>query len=231
MFLEQVVVLTITLASLIVAAILLIYSNSWADYFDNDLYQTTYQFFLLVVVGGAVSWLYRVFTRRRETREEHRQNLLRLHSELVDAYNSYKEIKRLLRALALREIPEDVRSKEVLLVSPYIEQLQRLNKVQLKFEAHKRSHHQSSNLLLKESDSKRLREWLSAIEKYLNGAVKEFESALRGNTVNEPVALSKLRETSEFVGPGGKSEKRKKAIKSFEDSIALLERVCSEKPV
>lgn len=222
--------LVITLVSLGVAALLFAFSRDWSPRFDPDLYRTTYQFFLLVVAGGAISWMYRELTRARQTQENHRQELLRLHADLVDSYNSYKEIKRLLRAKAWRRIPEGETEQDVLLVESYVPLLERLNKVQLTFEAHQRSRIKA-NPLLKPREVKRLSDNLRVVEGYINKVVKEFETALRSNRDEPYVELSALPHTEEFIGPGADSSgRRKTAVSSFRGSIELLEEVSSRAP-
>ena len=88
---------------------------SEAEVLDPAVFKLTYQFFLIVVAGGAVSWLYRELSRLREEAEQDRQEFQKLYSDLVSAYNAYKRAKRLLRARAWRTDESDSGAKTDLL--------------------------------------------------------------------------------------------------------------------
>src|SRR4029077_3709866 len=92
------------------------------EHLGEDVFKLTYQFLLLVVIGGALSLIYQEFQHHREeeskafererddvakkkerdaaTREAERSLQRQLLTEVVEAYNAAKKVRRLLRAKA-----------------------------------------------------------------------------------------------------------------------------------
>jgi hypothetical protein len=62
---------------------------------EGGVYKLTYQFLLL---GGVVSLLYKEFSDERNRDQERRILLRKMHSELLDVFNSAKLVHRTLRA-------------------------------------------------------------------------------------------------------------------------------------
>jgi len=229
----------LTLVSLlgVVLFLFFLFGGSWLDELKlhQQVIRVTYQFFLVVVFGGGVSWLYQELTRKREQNKQDRTEFLSLFSDLVKVHNESKAIKRLLRAKAWRK-KEEV---DVLLVEPYIELMDRLNKVQLDSEAIKR-HVKSKNKFFAKVNELYQKEKaqdkeatdtihgdLSRIEKYLNKIVQEYETALR--EYSEPpryLRLDQLESVEAFIAAGDDaSEFRIDAKARFKSAIKKLSQV------
>lgn len=201
-----------------------------------DLVRVTYQFFLVVVFGGLVSWLFQEVARQRDRERHEREQFFELCTELIKAYNESKTVKRLLRAKAWRTIAiEDGTRRDVLMTQPYFELLERLNSVQLEFESLKR-HVKGRNKLFARVDTlykgegagATLHGDLKKIEKYLGRVVKEFETALRRERETpEYIELEMLPKAREFVGPGKKADKREDAKDRFKSALEKLATVAN----
>ena len=232
---ENTIIGTVTVC-LVGVIIFIIYGDEIYKKIQNDVFKIIFQFMMMVVAGGGISWLYKELSAKREKRSENRKEFLDFYSNIVGAYNKYKSIKRLFRAKALRTLQVDEsESIEVVLSGPYQELIEELNKVQLEFESYKR-HVSGNNLLFKKinirsgNKNNTLRYELGAIEKYLNKVVQEYESAFR-KFIETPdyIQLKSLPLAEEFSAPGGEaSESRKKAIRCFKSIIKKLAKVSNE---
>ena len=124
----------ITYIACVGVTVSLIFGKQISVYFHPEVFKITYQFLLIVVVGTGISALYKRILVNRERKQSDIKAFRELYSNLIDSYNLYKEVKRLLRARALRVDGDEL----VLLSEPYEELMIRLNTVQLKFEFYKR---------------------------------------------------------------------------------------------
>ncbi len=115
--------------------VFIVYGKDFADKITSDVFKLTYQFLLIGVLGGAVSFVYREFQRERAARDEERlreserritelSQLQEISTELISAYNGAKKIRRLLLAQAIRGRRGE--PTQTVLAQPYEEQLQRL---------------------------------------------------------------------------------------------------------
>lgn len=170
----------------------------------SDLVKMTYQFCLIVVIGGAVTWLFREYTRVRERRESDSQELASLSQDLVRAYNDIKRIRRLLRARAQRggSVTE---SETTIRCGVYEEFMGELNEVQLRLEGYKRRVHSEEPLFRK---SEGLESALEEMEKYLHDIIEEYENALRSYEEGPPnLSITRLPKLAEFIAPRMSSPK------------------------
>ena len=194
----------------------------------------TYQFFLIVVLGGGVAWLYRELARIRDRQEHERREFLELYSEVVRAYNQSKTVKRLLRAQAWREVENaEGKTQNVLLTQPYAALMDQLNGVQLEFESLKRHVKARDTLFCRvdaEEEQEALYDDLETIEKYLNRIVNEYETALR-KWLEPPqyLPLGSVERVEDFIAPGSDAtEIRIGAKDCFKSAIKKLSQVARE---
>jgi hypothetical protein len=150
---------------------------------NDDVFKLTYQFFLIGVIGGAISLFYESVQRQRDVREAERGLQRKLLEEVIQAYNKVKRVRRLLRAKA--------RDKPTL----YDEQMLVLLDTQLDFEAFELQAQSNPQLFPANS---RVEADLDSIEKYLNKIVDEYTScpSLAGGP---SPALAQLPRLQEFI--------------------------------
>ena len=147
--------------------------------FNATIFKVTYQFMLMVLLGGPVSLFFKEYARERELRENKKSIQRKLYSDITKAYNSAKKVRRLIRAKALitNDSKTDGEGFKLRIVKrgPYEEQMEALNDIQLKFEFFRHEVESSPDLYKASNLSKHLR----TIEKYLGKIVSEYESSLR----------------------------------------------------
>ncbi|MCI5222363.1 MAG: hypothetical protein D3924_06755 [Candidatus Electrothrix sp. AR4] len=223
-------VIFVSLLCLAGVLLFIVKGNEVAKALHPDVFKITYQFMIIVVTGGGMSWLFKELSIRRERKLDNKVEYIELYKEIVTTYNQYKSIKRLLRARAVREITLDNELQEIILVEPYSELMSELNKIQLKFEFYKRhvsgnnSFFTVANMQYKKEEKKTLYSELKNIEMYLNKVVQEYESSLRED-IETPkyLPLNNLDYVREFISKGKyASSERKDALKSFESIIEKL---------
>lgn len=244
----QKTIIVATIVSIVGILAFLIFGRELEDILQEDVLSTTYQFFIIVVAGGGVSWLYKELSRSREHKQAElsrnrereqadREELFKFHSNLVSAYNSYKEIKRLLRAKAWRTISrEEGGQQEALRIESYDQLLERLNKIQLAFESYKRRVEGRSDLfqrfdkLYKKEKANTIHDDIENIETYLNNIVKEYETALRDHDCTQTyLPLEKLEKVKAFMAPHREATKDRIAAEtSFRSAISKLGAVASD---
>ena len=66
----------------------------------DKVFELTYQFLLIGVVGGALTIFYQSIQRQRDAREAERGLQRQLLMDVVQAYNGAKKVRRLVRAKA-----------------------------------------------------------------------------------------------------------------------------------
>jgi hypothetical protein len=169
---------------------------------------------LTIVLGGAVALLYKQIEAERARNEAERPLQRQLHTEIVQAYNATKKIRRLLRADA---------SDSHIRVEFYDKQLQLLIDAQLSFESFVSRIRSNPKLF---SRAPELEVKLKSVEKYLNHIVTEYEQNLSLIREQDEVPLSRLPLLGEYIGP----LKSATAFKSqftipFREALADLEKL------
>ena len=122
----------------------LLWPKELKERLGDDVFKLTYQFLLLVVIGGALSVVYQEFRRHRDDEAKQReQDAARREAErvlqrqfladLVEVYQAAMKVRRLLQAKAREHIP----ATTVMLVhaNPYEEQMLALLDVHLDFQS------------------------------------------------------------------------------------------------
>lgn len=161
---------------------------------DEEVFKLSYQFLLIVVIGGALSLLYQQFSAEQALDERRTALLRQMHSELLTAYNVAKRARRALRAHVGSVITQDSR----IIAEKYDEQMDRIMDAQLTFEVYgkragDRLWFESGNVLANQ---------LRSIEEYLSKIGKEYEKQRNSFTGTPPSKLlSELPMLAEFIGP------------------------------
>jgi hypothetical protein len=171
----------------------------------------------LAVLGGAVSFLFKELSLKKQSREEalsrekqsREEKLLRLeekrrfnnerlreiHSDLLAAFNQAKTVRRILKAFVY--FADD--GVEMILRDDYDRQMQELNTAQLVFETY--SKRAKYNKLWFEK-AKNLSENIDAIEGYLNKILSEYQEKRKlFNGAPPSYPISELQMLKEFIGP------------------------------
>jgi hypothetical protein len=182
----------------------------------EKVFELTYQFLLIGVVGGALTIFYQSIQRQRDAREAERGLQRQLLMEVVEAYNGAKKVRRLVRANA--RINDSIRAQ------PYDEQMRSLLEVQLTFESLKHQAEANPQLFPKNSG---VCAALDSIEKYLNKIVDEYEkkfSLFAGGQAKLPAAqFDKLQE---FIADHRAGADFDKFLKSaFHNVVAALQKL------
>lgn len=159
----------------------------------DRIFEITYQFLLVTIIGGAVALLYKQVERRREERRVLRE----MHAELLSAFNKAKGVRRRLRA-GLGTI-DSIDPGMMIAAEDYKEQMELLSDAQLTFETYRK---RAEGRSLWFWGGKRLAKPLGKVEEYLNSIVKEYERELSKFMGNPPAQrIANLTKLTEFIGP------------------------------
>ena len=191
----------------------------WQDYFssvlDIELFKLSYQFLLIVVIGGGVSFLFSVYIKLREeikqenetaeTKKNERMALQRkFHIDFIQAYNSIKKIRRLLRARA-RIKSSDNGNIIMIVIKRYDEQLQALITLQLQFEFFREEIGSNEDLFNVDDKAKFILS-IETVESYLNKIVSEYEECYQAfpdksfSDDGQILRVEKLERLNDFIG-------------------------------
>jgi hypothetical protein len=190
------ILITVALASIGVFAFL-IRGQQIRPMLDTEVFNLTYQFLLIVVIGGAVSLLYTQFSDERDRAQEHRVLLRQMHSELLSAFNAAKRVRRTLRARV--GCASGVSAMCVVNAAEYEEQIDLLMEAQFTFEVYAK---RASDPQLFFGRGEELGTELGTVEDYLNDIIDEYEDRLKSFEGTPPIKpLAKLPKLAEFIGP------------------------------
>ena len=223
-------IITATVVATILIGIFLIFNQSLSDFMGIEILKISYEFLLTIVIGGAVSWLFSQYTFEKEAREQKKKLQREFQGELINAYNSSKRIRRMLRAEARSIIP---RTGGIgIRLEPYSKQMQELNEVQLKFEFLKKESI-NTDLFRDDPNLGDLNSLLVSIEGYLHDVISEYEQSYDKFAVDNLCPMEKLPLLSEFIYSSAehrqksisdnfKNKFKKPADKAMEDMLKIL---------
>jgi hypothetical protein len=210
-------VTVILVVTVILIIAFLVWPNRVRALIDHDkVFELTYQFLLIGVIGGALTLFYQSVQRQRDVREAERGLQRQLLIEVVQAYNGAKKVRRLVRAKA--------RANDLIRGEPYDEQMESLLDIQLNFESLK--HQAEANPQLFPINSG-VRNALESIETYLNRIMDEYEKKLSlfaGAPATLP--LAQLGELKEFIADHRAGTDFDKFLKgAFHNLVAALQKL------
>lgn len=185
---------------------------------DGKIYELTYQFLLISVIGGSIAWLYKTFDHFRGKRSALRE----MHTELMHAYNQAKRVRRKLRAILCTA--NEINPSTEIISTDYEEQMEELSDAQLTFEVFAKRAEDSGLWFL---GSKTLANSLKTIEEYLNQILKEYQSEFAKFSGDIPKRqLSQLPKLMEFIGPFDEAKDFQKCFKyPIRDALKALGKV------
>ncbi len=180
--------------------------------------ELTYQFLLLVVVGGGVSFVVQWFTQERERRERNRTQQRDVHTNLITIYNQGKKVRRLLRARAIYVSGD----RQMVRGSEYDTQLRNLIETELALELAIRGIAGNEQLFPTNRDT--LAASLKKLRNYANAIISEYEEKYRTFSDAEPSRpLADFPKMLEFIGPAATSPEFQKGFKGpFHDALDEL---------
>jgi hypothetical protein len=199
-----VISLTITLA--IVGVISFIVARTALEAsLGTEVFKLTYEFLLIIVIGGAVSLLYSHFTKVREQERAKKAEEKTLQGKFrvgfLQSYNAAKSVRRLLRATARTITEVNGTTTELIKLSPYDRQMQKLVQVQLQFETLKEEAESEKDLFAGVPELQDLNKNLGTIESYLHDIISEYEKSSKLFQRGDPQPLSEFKKLAEFIGP------------------------------
>lgn len=185
-------------AALVGVVIFLVYDSEIKKRLEDDVFRITYQFLLIVVLGGAVSLLLKNLSSERDISRERRSALREMHSELLTSFNVVKRVRRTLRA-RVGYSKEGLDPRSLVAVSVYEEKIEDLMDAQLNFEIYTK---RAADSHLWFENGAALATELGDVESYLNEIIEEYENELSNFEANPSGRLLKcLPVLSEFIGP------------------------------
>lgn len=205
----------IALIGLIGVCIFLIFGSEIKKFVDEKVFESTYQFFLITIIGGGVSLIFESYRRDLESKEreaerqreekEKRQEIQRsLRARLIVAFNDVKKVRRLLRAEAVQGKPND--KSEVVIREQYRKQMNALIDAQLSIDFAYRVIKYEPDLF---QDSTLVGK-LKKANKYLRNIIDEYEKCYRRfSDESTIIRIYGLPGLYDFIRPYDESEKIK----------------------
>lgn len=206
------------------------------NHLEPEVFKSSFQFLLLVVVGGGVSLLYDRFSKEkeleekrflaeRELKEKQRDLIRQMHSELLKAFNDAKRVRRKLRAHVGYSSDRGLSPGSTVRLAEYKAAMEALMDAQLTFEVYaKRAEKPELGFV----GGQELADDLRKVEGYLNEIIDEYEAKAVGFQ-NEPsgMALKELFALEEFIGPREEdkkfNDKFKHAFRDVLDGLSVYE--------
>ena len=165
----ELIPLLLTSLAVICAAMFILMGKRIETRIGTELFTSTYEFLLVVVIGSGVSVLFQAVSYARDARERRRTLQRDIHDTLIAGYNDAKRARRLLRARA-RVI--DHTSPALLDAGEYDRQMEAISSAQLAIELATRRIQMNRTIFPKRDD---LIASLTTVGKYLNGVIDEWE--------------------------------------------------------
>lgn len=208
----------------------ILFNKNLQDFLGTEIFKLSYQFLLLVVIGGAVSLIFTEYTKAKEQRlkdtekdeerklkekekwesKNNEERILqhKFYNDFIQAYDSAKKIRRLLRSRA-RILSQDAgTNSEAIVIKTlrYDEQMQVLTNVQLQFEFFCEEVQSNRHLFSGVDELKNLSQDLKKIESYLNKIVGEYEDCYKSlpnqSFIDDvpTIPIKNLPKLGEFIG-------------------------------
>ena len=214
------IVATVTLASFGVLAFLF-FGSEIRMKLQAEVFSLSYQFLLIVVIGGAISLVYKEFTVEQEQDRERRNFLRQMHSGLLSTFNAAKRVRRTLRAEVGFSAEIEIMKGRELTAAAYREQMDSLMEAQLTFEVHAK---QADDHSLFFAHGEQLAPDFKRIEEYLRQIIEEYERCFVNFTgTPAAMALADLPKLAEFIGPDNvKGDFHRNFKFAFRDVLSAL---------
>lgn len=205
---------SILVAGFLLAAVWIGLRTELQGWMGAKAWEITLQFWVLVVLGGGVSFVHQLLMHDKEERqrakreerdaaEQQRRSLLGTHDELFSAYHKTKRVRWLLRARVLHAASEKVPAEaQVIRAADYDEQMETLIDAQLEFGSIEKH---VDPWLFEGERRAAFSEALNTIRAYLHKPLEEYEDQrTRFGDESAERSLTTLPELMEFIGPIGR---------------------------
>jgi hypothetical protein len=166
----------------------------WRKSIEDEIFKITYQFLLVVVIGGLLSYEYKRREQATASREAGRVLQREMLTKVIKAYGDAKKVRRLLRAKAIGRLGT---SEAVVRKKPFQQQMELLMDIQLEFEALKHRAEHNPDLF-----PGKLATNLKIMESYLNNILEDYECKFKESTLPQPeptLVLDKFLRVKEFT--------------------------------
>lgn len=183
---EKIAILIVSVA--VIGAFVLAY---FRKDLDVEVFKISFQFLLIIVLGGAVTLFYNHYNKQKELtikKDEARDLKVseckklqhQFHNEFIKSYNSIKFFRRIIRARA-RILKTDLQGATTISLDTktYDLQLQELTKLQLQFEFYVDEAISNPNLFTDKTSTIKLKGHLVVMADYLNELVTEYEDCYK----------------------------------------------------
>jgi len=225
-------IMAITVTSASLATYLAFVTGSKELFISNGIYELTYQFFLIVVIGGVVggflSLAFRAYEEKQKSiaeteainraRRDAKKTLLgNLYSDLIVLYNDAKKVRRILKAKS-----KLIDRARVINFTEYEKNLIVLEDVQLKLEQHIKEIEASADIL--DGKTTVFKKNLIIMEKYLRLITERYEErkwAIVSDDHPDLIVLDKVTQafiSSKEVQPDHFSKNDLADLSSIKDS-------------
>jgi hypothetical protein len=225
-------IMAITVTSASLATYLAFVTGSKELFISNGIYELTYQFFLIVVIGGVVggflSLAFRAYEEKQKSiaeteainraRRDAKKTLLgNLYSDLIVLYNDAKKVRRILKAKS-----KLIDRARVINFTEYEKNLIVLEDVQLKLEQHIKEVEASGDIL--DGKTTVFKKNLIRMEKYLRLITERYEErkwAIVSDDHPDLIVLDKVTQafiSSKEVQPDHFSKNDLADLSSIKDS-------------
>ena len=191
--------------------------------------------FLITILGGGVSLIFASFRHeqelkerqseiQREIRDRRREIQRSLRSDLLEAFNEVKKIRRLLRAEAIIGNPR--KNNELLIGDEYKKQINALIDAQLSIEFAYRVMKQEPSLF----QDRTLVIKLKVANKYLRDIIDEYEKMYRNFSEEfTSISLYEFSRLYDFIRPSAEAEEIKEDFwQPLRDSLDIIGKVLQE---
>jgi hypothetical protein len=221
----------IIVIGIIGVCIFLGFGDEIKKYTNEKIFESTYQFFLVTIMGGGVSLVFESYRRDREAKEreverqreekERRREIQRsLRANLIVAFNNVKKVRRLLRAEAILGEPHE---NNVVVGKEYNRQMNALMDAQLSIEFAYRVIKYETDLFQDSTLATKLKE----ANTYLRDIIDEYEKSYRKfSTESSAINLHEFPKLCDFIRPYAESREIKKDFwEPFNNAFDIIGRV------
>lgn len=193
--------IVIVVALFIILTLLALFYNQGVRLLGLDVFNIIVQFFVIVVVGALVSFLFKLLQDIRSEIKKVKEDEREFFQFIITAYNKIKFARRMLRGEGLIIDEKELVKKDI-----YIKYMGELNKGQLQFEYAIRI--LPKNEYLFDDKLTKINNYLDRIEKNLNNINSEFEKFLpKMNRSHDTFELNcDVKNLKEFLGKAKSSD-------------------------
>jgi hypothetical protein len=212
---------TVMLLAAAGACLFILCSASITARVGTGIFNATYQFLLVVVLGSGVTAVFQTLAQARDARERRKTLQREIHGALITGYNDAKRVRRLLRARARSGVDANIIDR-----GEYDTQLEALSSAQLSIEFATRRIELNRTVFPHAED---LRAALKAVGAYLNTIVDEWEDLRPKSAAATPFIITTLPALDAFLRHYNDSPAFRDGFKKpFDIALRLIEEALAD---